>query len=157
MANQRTSVTESRLPAQRDVADAAHAPRFSRIWHGRAAAEGDRASSAWNGYIAQMNKTRRGSEQDDPYSDFWMLRIEDKLDQTKTTLQTLREQVTRHWRRAAGIDPGARTSTCSPSSCRCSSTRSWVLRRSISAGRLRRHRPQADPRPPHRRSSTAAP
>src|SRR3546814_6241666 len=28
-----------------------------------------------------------------PYSDWWMLRIEDKLDQTKTTLQTLREQV----------------------------------------------------------------
>src|SRR5690606_25615004 len=27
------------------------------------------------------------------YSDFWMLRIEDKLDQTKATLQSLREQV----------------------------------------------------------------
>jgi integrating conjugative element protein (TIGR03761 family) len=40
-----------------------------------------------------MNKMRRGSEQDDPYSDWWMLRIEDKLDQTKTTLQSLREQV----------------------------------------------------------------
>lgn len=40
-----------------------------------------------------MNKMRRGSEQDDPYSDFWMLRIEDKLDQTKATLQSLREQV----------------------------------------------------------------
>jgi integrating conjugative element protein (TIGR03761 family) len=40
-----------------------------------------------------MNKMKRGSEQDDPYSDWWMLRIEDKLDQTRTTLQTLREQV----------------------------------------------------------------
>jgi hypothetical protein len=30
-----------------------------------------------------MNKMKRGSEQDDPYSDWWMLRIEDKLDQTK--------------------------------------------------------------------------
>ncbi|CAC9222885.1 integrating conjugative element protein, PFL_4669 family [Pseudomonas aeruginosa] len=40
-----------------------------------------------------MNKMRRGSEQDDPYSDWWMLRIEVKLDQTKTTLQALREQV----------------------------------------------------------------
>ena len=39
-----------------------------------------------------MNKMKRGSEQDDP-TDWWMLRIEDKLDQTKTTLQTLREQV----------------------------------------------------------------
>ncbi len=40
-----------------------------------------------------MNKMKRGSEQDDPYSDWWMLRIEDKLDQTRTTLQTLRKQV----------------------------------------------------------------
>ncbi|MFX7870720.1 AcaB family transcriptional regulator, partial [Acinetobacter baumannii] len=46
-----------------------------------------------NGYIAQMNKMRRGSEQDDPYSDWWMLRIEDKLDHTTVTLQSLREQV----------------------------------------------------------------
>src|SRR3546814_11387465 len=46
-----------------------------------------------NGYIAVMNKMKRGSEQDDPYSDWWMLRIEAKLDQTKSPLQSLREQV----------------------------------------------------------------
>src|SRR3546814_12781545 len=40
-----------------------------------------------------MNKLKRGAEQDDPYSDWWMLRIEDKLEQTKHTLQTLGEQV----------------------------------------------------------------
>ena len=40
-----------------------------------------------------MNKMKRGAEQDDPYSDWWMLRIEDKLADTKTRLQTLREQV----------------------------------------------------------------
>lgn len=70
-----------------------HTHHASRIWHGRAAAEGRPGIVGLNGYIAQMNKMRRGSEQDDPYSDFWMLRIEDKLDQTKTTLQSLREQV----------------------------------------------------------------
>jgi len=40
-----------------------------------------------------MNKMKRGAEQDDPYSDWWMLRIEDKLTQTKAGLQALREQV----------------------------------------------------------------
>jgi integrating conjugative element protein (TIGR03761 family) len=41
-----------------------------------------------------MNKMKRGSEQDDPYSDWWMLRIEDKLDQT-TTLQRCASRWTR--------------------------------------------------------------
>jgi len=70
-----------------------HTHHASRIWHGRAAAEGRPGIVGLNGYIAVMNKMKRGSEQDDPYSDWWMLRIEDKLDQTRTTLQTLREQV----------------------------------------------------------------
>src|SRR5690606_31371183 len=38
-------------------------------------------------------KIKRGAEQDDPYSDWWMLRIEEKLEQTKATLQSLHEQV----------------------------------------------------------------
>jgi hypothetical protein len=70
-----------------------HTHHASRIWHGRAAAEGRPGIVGLNGYISIMNKMKRGSEQDDPYSDWWMLRIEDKLDQTKTTLQVLREQV----------------------------------------------------------------
>src|SRR3546814_4684693 len=73
-----------------------HTHHASRIWHGRAAAEGRPGIVGLNGYIAQMNKMRRGSEQDDPYSDFWMLRIEDKLDQTKATLQSLRERSEEH-------------------------------------------------------------
>jgi hypothetical protein len=40
-----------------------------------------------------MNKLKRGAEWDDPYSDWWMLRIEDKLADAKTQLQALREQV----------------------------------------------------------------
>ncbi|MEI0679118.1 MULTISPECIES: PFL_4669 family integrating conjugative element protein [Pseudomonadota] len=70
-----------------------HTHHASRIWHGRAAAEGRPAIVGLNGFVSVMNKMKRGSEQDDPYSDWWMLRIEDKLEQTKTTLQALREQV----------------------------------------------------------------
>jgi integrating conjugative element protein (TIGR03761 family) len=74
-----------------------HTHHASRIWHGRAAADGRPGIVGLNGYIAVMNKMKRGSEQDDPYSDWWMLRIEDKFDQTKTTLQSLREQVDQAW------------------------------------------------------------
>jgi len=104
-----------------------HTHHASRIWHGRAAAEGRPGIVGLNGYIAQMNKMRRGSEQDDPYSDFWMLRIEDKLDQTKTTLQSLREQVDRA---LASVPPAltlGENLNVQPSSCRCSSMRSSAL------------------------------
>ncbi|CAB5670098.1 integrating conjugative element protein, PFL_4669 family [Delftia tsuruhatensis] len=70
-----------------------HTHHASRIWHGRAAAEGRAAIVGLNGYVSVMNKIKRGAEQDDPYSDWWMLRIEEKLDQTKATLHQLRESV----------------------------------------------------------------
>jgi integrating conjugative element protein (TIGR03761 family) len=70
-----------------------HTHHASRIWHGRAAAEGRSGIIGLNGFIAVMNKMKRGSEQDDPYSDWWMLRVEEKLAQTKDLLQELRDQV----------------------------------------------------------------
>ena len=70
-----------------------HTHHASRIWHGRTPTEGRPGIIGLNGYISVMNKMKRGAEQDDPYSDFWMLRIEDKLTQTKTSLQSLSEQV----------------------------------------------------------------
>jgi integrating conjugative element protein (TIGR03761 family) len=70
-----------------------HTHHASRIWHGRAASDGKPGIVGLNGFIAIANKIKRGAEQNDPYSDWWMLRIEEKLTQTKDTLQTLREQV----------------------------------------------------------------
>lgn len=70
-----------------------HTHHASRIWHGRAPADGRPGIVGLNGFVSVMNKMKRGSEQDDPYSDWWMLRIEEKLEQTKAALQTLREQV----------------------------------------------------------------
>ena len=66
-----------------------HTHHASRIWHGRAPTEGRPGIIGLNGFIGAMNKMKRGAEQDDPYSDWWMLRIEDKLADTKTRLQTL--------------------------------------------------------------------
>ncbi|EPB9494579.1 TPA: TIGR03761 family integrating conjugative element protein [Pseudomonas aeruginosa] len=70
-----------------------HTHHASRIWHGRAPAEGKPGIVGLNGFVAIMNKLKRGAEQDDPYSDWWMIRIEDKLGITKEQLQALREQV----------------------------------------------------------------
>lgn len=72
-----------------------HTHHASRIWHGRAPAEGRPGIIGLNGFIGNMNKMKRGSEQDDPYSDWWMLRIEEKLEQAKSILQELRQQVDR--------------------------------------------------------------
>ena len=69
-----------------------HTHHASRIWHGRAASEGKPGIVGLNGFIAIANKIKRGAEQDDPYSDWWMLRLEEKLTQTKDSLQALREQ-----------------------------------------------------------------
>lgn len=69
-----------------------HTHHAARVWHGRAA-EGRPGIIGLNGFVAIMNKMKRGAEQDDPYSDWWMLRVEEKLTQTKSTLQALREQV----------------------------------------------------------------
>lgn len=70
-----------------------HTHHASRIWHGRTASEGKPGIIGLNAFLSIMNKLKRGAEQDDPYSDWWMLRIEDKLAGTRSRLQTLREQV----------------------------------------------------------------
>ncbi|VVM80271.1 hypothetical protein PS664_02250 [Pseudomonas fluorescens] len=70
-----------------------HTHRASSIWRGRAPTEGRAGIIGLNGFIAIMNKMKRGAELDDPYSDAWMLRIEDKLQDTQARLHALREQV----------------------------------------------------------------
>ncbi len=70
-----------------------HTHHASRIWHGRAPSEGRATIIGLNGFVSIMNKMKRGAEQDDPYSDAWMLRIEDKLIETRESLKALRDQV----------------------------------------------------------------
>lgn len=70
-----------------------HTHHAARIWHGRAATPERPGIPGLAVFISITTKMRRGSEQDDPYSDAWMLRIEDKINETKTRLQALREQI----------------------------------------------------------------
>lgn len=70
-----------------------HTHHASRIWHGRPAADGKAPIIGLSGFVSIMTRLRRGSEQDDPYSDWWMLRIEEKLGATRERIQVIREQV----------------------------------------------------------------
>ncbi|KHN52870.1 conjugal transfer protein [Dickeya fangzhongdai] len=70
-----------------------HTHHASRIWRGRAASEGKPSIVGLNGFVSIMNKLKRGAEQDDPYSDWWMLRIEEKLGNTQEQLRMLHQQV----------------------------------------------------------------
>lgn len=70
-----------------------HTHHASRIWNGRAKMPDRAAIIGLNGFVSVMNRMKRGAEQDDPYSDWWMIRVEEKLDDTKARLQVLREQV----------------------------------------------------------------
>jgi integrating conjugative element protein (TIGR03761 family) len=70
-----------------------HTHHASRIWHGRAPAEGKPGIVGLNGFVSIMNRLKRGVEQDDPYSDWWTLRIEEKLETTRQQILGLREQV----------------------------------------------------------------
>ena len=69
-----------------------HTHHAARIWQGRAATKERPGIIGLASFVAIMAKIRRGAEQDDPYSDWWMLRIEGKLDQAKLRLQELRDQ-----------------------------------------------------------------
>ncbi len=37
-----------------------------------------------------MNKIKRAAEQDDPYADYWMIRIREKLEQSRAALASKR-------------------------------------------------------------------
>ena len=70
-----------------------HTHHASRIWFGRARTEGRAGIIGLAGFVSIMTKMRRGAEQDDPYSDWWMIRIEEKLEDTKKGLKLLHEQI----------------------------------------------------------------
>lgn len=70
-----------------------HTHHASRIWFGRARTEARAGIIGLAGFVSIMTKMRRGAEQDDPYSDWWMIKVEEKLEETKKGLRVLREQV----------------------------------------------------------------
>ena len=55
-----------------------HTHHAARIWHGRPASDGKNGILGLTGFVNIMNKMKRGAEQDDPYSDMWIIRMEER-------------------------------------------------------------------------------
>src|SRR5690606_36585217 len=54
-----------------------HTHHAARVWRGRAPSAERPGIIGLDAFVASMNRMKRGAEQDDPYSDWWMLRIEE--------------------------------------------------------------------------------
>ncbi|WP_248746204.1 PFL_4669 family integrating conjugative element protein [Pseudomonas sp. MWU12-2037] len=70
-----------------------HTHHAIRLWHGRPQAGDLHGILGLSGFVAQANRIHRDAAADDPYADAWLLRIEAKLDATRTVLLTLREEL----------------------------------------------------------------
>lgn len=70
-----------------------HTRQAARLWYGRKLSEDKPGILGLNGFLAITNRINIGSRQDDPYSDWWMLRIEEKIDETKEALNKLKTEV----------------------------------------------------------------
>lgn len=70
-----------------------HTHHAARIWHGRTATEGKNGIIGLSGFVGLMNKMKRGAELDDPYSDWWIIQVEEKIATCKTELNTIQEHL----------------------------------------------------------------
>jgi len=68
-----------------------HTHHATRLWHGRSANDGKPLIIGLNAYLSITNRMIRGAAQDDPYSDMWMIRIEEKIDSIKARFQHIRD------------------------------------------------------------------
>jgi len=70
-----------------------HTHHAARIWQGRTAREGVRPIMGMAGYISVTNLIKQAAAQDDPYADWAMLQLEDKLVQAKAGMTALAQQL----------------------------------------------------------------
>ncbi len=70
-----------------------HTHHAARLWQGRSRREGVHPILGMPGYIAVTNLLKQASSQDDPYADWFMLQLEEKLLQTKAEIRNLVQQV----------------------------------------------------------------
>lgn len=70
-----------------------HTHHAARIWHGRKQENGRNAILGLTGFVNLMNKMKRGAEQDDPYSDMWIIRLEERLAEGKQQMKEIHDQL----------------------------------------------------------------
>ena len=72
-----------------------HTHHAARIWQGRTAREGVHPIMGMAGYISVTNLIKQASVHDDPYADWAMLQLEEKLLQAKAGMLQLIQQLDR--------------------------------------------------------------
>ena len=72
-----------------------HTHHAARLWQGRMGREGVHAILGMPGYIGVTNLLKHASSQDDPFADWFMLQLEDKLLQAKAEVRALTKQISR--------------------------------------------------------------
>ncbi|PWU32052.1 TIGR03761 family integrating conjugative element protein [Pseudomonas sp. RW407] len=66
-----------------------HTHHAARIWMGRPPSDGKAGILGLAGFCAKINQISRGASQDDPYSDWWMIRLEDKINESQEALKVI--------------------------------------------------------------------
>ncbi|MCF5805659.1 MULTISPECIES: PFL_4669 family integrating conjugative element protein [Pseudomonas syringae group] len=66
-----------------------HTHHASRLWFGRQRTEGKPGMIGLSGFANILNRIKRGCEQDDPYSDWFLLLIEEKIDTAEQEMKDI--------------------------------------------------------------------
>ncbi|WP_434984237.1 PFL_4669 family integrating conjugative element protein [Pseudomonas protegens] len=72
-----------------------HTHHAARIWQGRTAREGAHSIMGMAGYISVTNLIKQTAAQDDPYADWAIVQLEEKLTQAKNGMLELTQQLDR--------------------------------------------------------------
>ncbi len=72
-----------------------HTHHAARIWQGRSAREGAHSIMGMAGYISVTNLIKQTAAQDDPYADWAIVQLEEKLMQAKAGMLDLTQQLDR--------------------------------------------------------------
>ncbi|MFJ2453988.1 PFL_4669 family integrating conjugative element protein [Pseudomonas protegens] len=76
-----------------DVQLTLHTHHAARIWMGRPQTDNKHAIIGLAGFSAIVSRMNRGCTQDDPYSDWWMIRLEEKVEESDEALKLIDERL----------------------------------------------------------------
>jgi len=76
-----------------DVQLTLHTHHAARIWMGRPKTETKPGIIGLSGFCSLINRMSRGATQDDPYSDWWMILVEEKVNQSDEALKAIDERL----------------------------------------------------------------
>lgn len=76
-----------------DVNLTLHTHHAARIWIGRPKSDDKAGIIGLSGFCSILNRMNRGAQQDDPYSDWWLINLEDKITESKDALKLIDDRL----------------------------------------------------------------